>query len=354
MKKDKIQDNEELEEESSDNDTETSTEEPSDADLAEFEDEETPEEINKDIDDLLMSQNQCSDVDTSNSLILYVHSIEPYKLLSKEEELALTTLYKATQDEDARQQLVLGNTRLVIAMARRLATSMSGLRLNILDLIQEGNIGLMTAIERFEPDKGFKFSTYASWWINQSMRRYVANQARTIRLPAHIIQFATKLQQISLQLTDELHRKPTIEEISEALDNKYPLEKIQQTLFVYNSKVLSLDIPIKGDEEDNVTFINCQTAGDDVIDSMNRADRKNVISKILKDLRPMERYVLEYRYGLNNMSSGLILEEVADMLYDKGLTSSRLTRERVRQIEACALGKIQKNPAKMRLLREIM
>lgn len=349
MNKDKIQEDvEEIAEEEKDN-------EPSEADLELLEDVEDVEEINKDVDDLLRDASLDSRASIDNSLHLYIESIGRYNLLTKEEEYTLAKRYREQNDEDARQKLILYNTRLVIHMAKKLAGNQPTPTFNIQDLIQEGNIGLMVAVSKFDPDKGFKFSTYATWWIMQSMTRFMVDQSRTIRLPSHVVEFAQKLKRIRAELVTELHRDPTLNELYDALDHKYPIEKIGQTLVWIGSKMISLDAPVGVDSDgDKSPFIDFFPDNTTVVDEINREDMKNVINNILKDLRPIEREVINIHYGLNGEERPHILEEIADIVYERGLTKTRITRERVRQIEACGLGKIKKNPAKIRALQEIM
>ncbi len=270
-----------------------------------------------------------------DSMRLYLKEIAEYPLLSAEEELE-TAKKAAEGDEAAREKLVVSNLRLVIAIAKKYV----GRGLPILDLIQYGNIGLMKSIEKFEYEKGFKFSTYATWWIKQSVTRALADTSRTIRLPVHMVESINKMTRTQRQLYQELNREPTPEEIAERMG------VTKQTVHHYmnvQGDTVSMDRPV-GDEEDSRLgdFIRDDNAPDPeeaVSEIMINDKLYEVMEELLSD---RDRLVISMRYGLNG-GEAHTLEEVGRFL--------GVTRERVRQIEAKAMKRLAKS-AKTKGLRE--
>jgi len=266
----------------------------------------------------------------------YLKEIGRVPLLSAEEERALARAAKAG-DMEARQKLSEANLRLVVSVAKRYA----GRGLPFLDLIQEGNLGLMKAAEKFEPDKGFKFSTYATWWIRQAITRAIADQARTIRIPVHMVETINKVKKVSSQLLHENGHEPSAEEIAERLD--MPVDKVREIMRVAQEPV-SLETPI-GEEEDSHLgdFIPDEEAPVPA-EAASQTLLKEQLADVLKTLTPREEKVLRLRFGLED-GRPRTLEEVGKEF--------NVTRERIRQIEAKALRKLR-HPSRSKKLRDFL
>ena len=267
---------------------------------------------------------------------VYLKDIGKIPLLSTEEETELAE--KMMQgDESAKRKLSEANLRLVVSIAKRYV----GRGMHLLDLIQEGNLGLMKAVEKFDYTKGFKFSTYATWWIRQAITRAIADQARTIRIPVHMVETINKVVKVSRQLLQDLGREPTPEEIAEnmgvSVERVVEIQKIAQD-------PVSLETPIGEEEDSNLgTFIedeNAQSPSDVVAFTM----LKQQLISILDTLTPREEKVLRLRYGIDD-GKPRTLEEVGKEF--------NVTRERIRQIEAKALRKLR-HPSRSKKLKDFL
>jgi RNA polymerase primary sigma factor len=262
-----------------------------------------------------------------DSVRLYLREIGKIPLLSAEEELALAQRVVAG-DKNAKDQMAEANMRLVVSIAKRYV----GRGLDLLDLIQEGNTGLLRAVEKFDPDKGFKFSTYATWWIRQAITRAIADQARTIRIPVHMVETINKLLRTQRRLTQELNREPSNEEIAKEMEIE--VDKVEHIMKI-KQDISSLDASIRDDEEDSVLadFIE----DEDTVSPEESATGqllKEQVKDMLGALTEREQKILKLRFGLEDGKSHT-LEEVGQEF--------SVTRERIRQIEAKALAKLRKH-----------
>ena len=267
---------------------------------------------------------------------MYLKEIGKVPLLSAEEEIELAKRM-AEGDEDAKKRLAEANLRLVVSIAKRYV----GRGMLFLDLIQEGNLGLIKAVEKFDYQKGFKFSTYATWWIRQAITRAIADQARTIRIPVHMVETINKLIRVSRQLLQELGREPTPEEIAEELD--MPVERVREILKISQEPV-SLETPI-GEEEDSHLGDFIQDDNVPVpADAAAFTLLKEQLVEVLGTLTEREQKVLRLRFGLDD-GRARTLEEVGKEF--------NVTRERIRQIEAKALRKLR-HPSRSRKLKDYL
>ena len=267
---------------------------------------------------------------------MYLKEIGKVPLLSAEREIELAKRMEEG-DEDAKKELAEANLRLVVSIAKRYV----GRGMLFLDLIQEGNLGLIKAVEKFDYHKGYKFSTYATWWIRQAITRAIADQARTIRIPVHMVETINKLIRVSRQLLQELGREPLPEEIAKELD--MPVERVREILKISQEPV-SLETPI-GEEEDS--HLGDFIQDDNVPVPAEAAAQtllKEQLDEVLDTLTEREQKVLRLRFGMND-GRARTLEEVGKE-FD-------VTRERIRQIEAKALRKLR-HPSRSRKLREYL
>ena len=269
------------------------------------------------------------DAFADDSVRLYLREIGKIPLLSQEEEQELAQkILKG--DKKAKDKMVEANMRLVVSIAKRY----SGRGLDFLDLIQEGNTGLLRAVEKFDPSKGFKFSTYATWWIRQAITRAIADQARTIRIPVHMVETINKTLRATRKLTQELNREPTIEEIAKEMDMEP--EKVEYVMRI-KQDIASLDQSVGRDGDDEESVL-----GDFVEDEERATPEDSAASQILKEqlaeiistLSDREQKIIKLRFGIGGGRSHTLEEVGAEF---------SVTRERIRQIEAEALSKLRKH-----------
>ena len=278
-----------------------------------------------------------NDVMTDNSIKMYMREMGKIDMLSADEEHHLATLV-AQGDKNARNQLVEANLRLVCSLAKHY----QGCGLTYQDLIQEGNIGLIKAAEKFDVKKGFRFSTYATWWIKQAISRAIADQARTIRVPVHMAENINKVKKIERQLLAELQHEPTNAEIAKAM--KMSEDQIAE-IKSYMTDTTSLDIQV-GDDDDGTTigsFIE-DTHFVNPADAYVKAANGEMVDMVLSTLSDREANIIRMRFGIGR-DHALTLEEVGKEF--------SLTRERIRQIEAKALRKLR-HPSRAGILKECM
>lgn len=269
------------------------------------------------------------DAFADDSVRLYLREIGKIPLLTPEEEADLAQRI-VKGDKKAKDKMVESNMRLVVSIAKRYG----GRGLDFLDLIQEGNTGLLRAVEKFDPEKGFKFSTYATWWVRQAITRAIADQARTIRIPVHMVETINKVLRTTRKLTSELNREPTNEEIAKELDMEP--EKVDYVMRI-KQDIASLDASVgrEGDDEDSVLgdFVEDEER-DSPEDSAANQILKEQLSEIIATLTDREQKIIRLRFGIGG-GRPHTLEEVGNE-FD-------VTRERIRQIEAKALSKLRKN-----------
>ena len=273
---------------------------------------------------------------TDDPVRMYLKEIGKVPLLTPEEERALA-MRMAEGDEDAKRRMAEANLRLVVSIAKRYV----GRGMLFLDLIQEGNLGLIKAVEKFDYEKGYKFSTYATWWIRQAITRAIADQARTIRIPVHMVETINKVIRVSRQLLQELGHDPSAEEI--AAEMGMSVEKVREILKIAQEPV-SLETPI-GEEEDSHLgdFIQDEDASEPS-EAASLTLLKEQLAEVLDTLTPREKKVLELRFGMVDGRTRT-LEEVGKEF--------NVTRERIRQIEAKALRKLR-HPSRSKRLRDFL
>ncbi len=297
--------------------------EPQEPDMGELDDEEelSDEELEITVDNV--------DSFADDSVRLYLREIGKIPLLTQEEEQKLAQK-AAKGDKRAKDKMVEANMRLVVSIAKRY----SGRGLDFLDLIQEGNTGLLRAVEKFDPDKGFKFSTYATWWIRQAITRAIADQARTIRIPVHMVETINKVLRTTRKLTQELNREPTTEEIAKEME--MDVEKIEYVMRI-KQDIASLDASVGRDGEDEDSVLGDFVEDEERItpeDSAATQILKEQLAEILTTLSEREQKIIKLRFGVGG-GRPHTLEEVG--------AEFSVTRERIRQIEAKALSKLRKH-----------
>jgi RNA polymerase primary sigma factor len=268
----------------------------------------------------------------NDSVRMYLSEIGRVELLTADEEIKLAKRI-AKGDPVAKQKLAEANLRLVVSIAKKYI----GRGLSFLDLIQEGNIGLFRAVEKFDPKRGFKFSTYATWWIRQAITRAIADQARTIRIPVHMVETINKLTHTQRRLLQEFGREPTVEELSSEMD--MDIKKVRHILKI-SQDIVSLEAPVGAEEDSKLgDFIE----DDEAIspsDATNRQIMKENIHYMLQYLTPREQKIIRMRFGLDD-GIGHTLEEVGKEF--------GVTRERIRQIEAKILQKMRDHPTSIKI-----
>ena len=299
-----------------------------------------------DIDDMISGEDEVDmehidlsvpeGVSIEDPVRMYLKEIGKVPLLNAEREIELAKRMEEG-DEEAKKELAEANLRLVVSIAKRYV----GRGMLFLDLIQEGNLGLIKAVEKFDYHKGYKFSTYATWWIRQAITRAIADQARTIRIPVHMVETINKLIRVSRQLLQELGREPLPEEIAKELD--MPVERVREILKISQEPV-SLETPI-GEEEDSHLgdFIPDEDAPVPA-EAASHTLLKEQLSSVLSTLTPREEKVLRLRFGLED-GRPRTLEEVGHEF--------EVTRERIRQIEAKALRKLR-HPSRSKKLKDFL
>lgn len=292
----------------------------------------TAEEIEREIEQLITSRHG----ESLDPIKKYLKEIGKTPLLKFEEEVALAKRYE-NNDEDAKDKLIRANLRLVVSIAKKYL----GRRLSFLDLIQEGNKGLIRGVEKYDWRRGFKFSTYATWWIRQAITRAIADQSRTIRIPVHMVDQINRYYKTQRRLTQKYGREPKLKEIAKEM--QITIEEVENLMRI-SQQPKSLSTPIGDDKETTLEQFIADANQPTLYDKVSKELLKDALNKVLDTLSPRERRVLMMRFGLED-SKPKTLEEVG--------REFKVTRERIRQIEAKAIRKL-KHPTRARKLRDFL
>ena len=281
--------------------------------------------------------NYDEDVKFQDNVKQYLRDIGKYPVLKNREEEIVLAQRILKGDKAAKDKLIMSNTKLVVSIAKKYVNH----GMAFLDLIQEGNLGLMKAVDKFDYTRGFKFSTYATWWIRQSITRALADQSRTIRIPVHMVDNINTINKTKRTLIQRLNRDPTLKEIAEEMDNKFSPEKIQEILN-YALDPVSLEKPVGEEDDSHVSDFIEDKDNMSPSDYADEAEKNAALDSILKELTDREERVIRLRYGIPN-GTPYTLEEVGKEF--------GVTRERIRQIEAKALKKL-KHPTRAKALKD--
>lgn len=281
--------------------------------------------------------NYDEDVKFQDNVKQYLRDIGKYPVLKNREEEIVLAQRILKGDKAAKDKLIMSNTKLVVSIAKKYVNH----GMAFLDLIQEGNLGLMKAVDKFDYTRGFKFSTYATWWIRQSITRALADQSRTIRIPVHMVDNINTINKTKRTLVQRLNRDPTLKEIAEEMDNKFSPEKIQEILN-YALDPVSLEKPVGEENDSHVSDFIEDKDNMSPSDYADEAEKNAALDSILKELTDREERVIRLRYGIPN-GTPYTLEEVGKEF--------GVTRERIRQIEAKALKKL-KHPTRAKALKD--
>jgi len=298
----------------------------------EFEAKKSVEEIEKELEQLVFLKHG----ESLDPIKMYLKEIGKTPLLSFEEEIELAKKYEKG-DEKAKEKLIKANLRLVVSIAKKYL----GRRLSFLDLIQEGNKGLIRGVEKYDWRRGFKFSTYATWWIRQAITRAIADQSRTIRIPVHMVDHINRYYKTQRKLTQKLGREPKLKEIAKEMDMS--VEEVENLIKI-SQQPRSLSTPVGDDKEATLEQFVADSNQPSLYTKVSRELLKDALNKVLETLSPRERKVLIMRFGLED-GKPKTLEEVGKEF--------RVTRERIRQIEAKAIKKL-KHPTRARKLRDFL
>lgn len=284
-----------------------------------------------------MQSYEANDAVVLDGIKLYLNSISGHPFLTFEQEKALSEKILATGDREAINTLVESNLLLVVSVAKRY----HGCGLPLIDLIQEGNLGLMKAAEKYDGSKGFRFSTYATYWIRQSISRALNTQSYTIHLPAHILDLLNKIKKAQSELTQILDRKPTEKEVANHIG--VDLEKVQTALDM-SQTTISLETPVGDDEDTSMGELIADSHSEDPFNNILQEANRQILDQVLSTLSEREAEILRMRFGIDQ-DKAMTLEEIGQHF--------GVTRERIRQIEGRAIRKLR-NPARAKMLKEAL